>query len=189
MKFKETEQIFNFKFKDLFKYNTFFTYILDPDFNIEIPVSEIDEVTLPELKELLLHEFNDELEENKRIIGKCIFTPEIYNEHAEEINRNFFVEYPINLAFKDINDKIYGFNMIEVPIFNRIFIKYENINYCVIPINSYRPSQLLQDFIDRESLLMNPITFRYINTSIYHTEGGIGAGGNIHCLSKQIFIT
>jgi structure-specific endonuclease subunit SLX1 len=44
-----------------------------------------------------------------------------------------------------------------------------------------------RDFIKRESQFMVPINFEYINTGDYHTEGSIGAGGNIHCLSKQIF--
>jgi len=89
---------------------------------------------------------------------------------------------------RDINKNgLYGFNMKNPPIFNRVFIKTEDKNYCIIPINTLEPSQLLRDFIIRESESMIEIKFAYVNTGDYHTEGGIGAGGNIHCLSKQIF--
>ena len=75
--------------------------------------------------------------------------------------------------------------MNEPPIFNRVFIKLKDLNFCIIPINTDKPQQLLLDFINRESEFMEPINFEYVNTVKYHIEGG--AGGNIHCLSKQIF--
>jgi hypothetical protein len=185
-KYKEETIIDDYKFGDLFNYSTFFNYILDPDFNKEIVKEEGVKVVLADLKEKLLKDFNDELEENKRIIAENIFTPDIYNQHKDMINRNFFVEYHVDLTFRNIIDNgIYGFNMLKPPIFNRVFIKSEDKNYCVIPINQEKPSQVLLDFINRESEFMEPINFEYINTGDYHIEGG--TGGNIHCLSKQIF--
>jgi len=187
-KFKEDTLIYDYKFSELSNYSIFFNYILDPDFNKDIIKSDDKiEVKLSDLKQKLLLEFNNELENNKKIISETIFSPEIYNLHKEEINRNFFVEYPVNLIFFDVNNEYYGFNMIEPPIFNRVYIKSEDKNYCVIPINTDKPSQVLNDFIKRESDLMIPIKFDYVNTEKYHIEGAIGAGGNIHCLSKQIF--
>jgi len=187
-KYREETMIDEYKFDDLSKYSVFFNYILDPDFNKEIVKDATDViVVLPDLREKLLRDFNDELEENKKIIGSSIFTPEIYNQYKEEINRNFFVEYPVDLTFYDVDNQIYGFNMLKPPIFNRVFIKSGDKKYCVIPIKSDKPSKSLSDFINRETTFMEPINFEYINTGYYHTEGSIGAGGNIHCLSKQIF--
>ena len=78
--------------------------------------------------------------------------------------------------------------MLNPPIFNRVFIKTDDTNYCIIPIDTDTPKQVLQDFIKRESQFMVPnIHFDYVNTRDSHIEGSIGAGGNIHCLSKQIF--
>jgi hypothetical protein len=160
-----------------------------PPFNKEIVKESIDTVvTLTELKKKLLKEFNDELEENKKIICESIFSSEIYSKYKDDIYKNFFIEYPINLIFINIKDGIYGFNITEPPIFNRVFIKSEDNNYCVIPVNNELPSKSLLDFIKQESKYMIPnILFEYVNTKDYHTEGSIGAGGNIHCLSKQIF--
>jgi hypothetical protein len=189
-KFKEETMINNYKLSDLLSYSIFFNYILDPDFNKDIIKSDdhnIQEVKLPELKQKLLQEFNNELENNKKIISKTIFGQEICDLYEGEINRNFFVEYPIDLIFFNVNNGYYGFNMKEPPIFNRVFIKSEDKNYCMIPINNDKPSQVLNDFMIRESKFMIPINFNYVNTKKYHTDGIIGAGGNIHCLSKQIF--
>ena len=188
-KYREETMIDEYKFDDLFNYSVFFNYILDPDFNKEIVKDATDViVVLPDLREKLLRDFNDELEENKKIIGSSIFTPEIYNQYKEEINRNFFVEYPVDLTFYDVDNQIYGFNMLKPPIFNRVFIKLQDKNYSVIPINTNEPLQVLLDFINRESQFMiENINFKYVNTRDYHIEGSIGAGGNIHCLSKQIF--
>ena len=38
---------------------------------------------------------------------------------------------------------------------------------------------------EEQKLMIENIKFEYVDTYKYHIEGG--AGGNIHCLSKQIF--
>ena len=134
----------------------------------------------------LLEKFNIELEENKRIIGSSIFG-ELYEENKVHINNNFFVEYPIDLKFK-YNIFNVGYSIKLPPIFNRVFIKLEAKNICFLPVKN-NPEQLLLDFIQKEQSDMIPIEFEYIDTYEYHIKGGDNAdGGNIHCLSKQIFI-
>jgi hypothetical protein len=174
-----------FDYDDIRKSYEFFIFINKPTYNLNVELYN-DVKNTEVLKQKLLQKFNDELEENKKIIGSSIFTPEIYTKYKDEINKLFFVEYPIDLILLDINNNgYYEYNMIEPPIFNRVYIKLEDRNICIFPVKN-KPSKLLLDFIKHESELMIPnINFDYIDTCSYHIKGK--AGGNIHCLSKQIF--
>jgi hypothetical protein len=137
------------------------------------------------LRRELIDKFNVELEENKRIIGLAIFG-ESYEKNRDEINKNFFVEYPIDLNLVGVNLKgFYGFNMVLPPIFNRVFIKLEETNICFIPVKNAADKFLLDFMAEEQKLMIENIKFEYVDTYKYHIEGD--TGGNIHCLSKQIF--
>lgn len=181
----------NPKLKDLLSYKDYFNYMMNP--YLKTLYDELSDQ--PEFIKKLRIIFNEELKNNKRIIGENIFGKQIYDDHFDEINGNFFVDCPIDITLSDIlisPDSYYNFKIDNPPIFNRVYMETESKSICIIPIKTSEPSQEIKDFISKQAENISsikysrPVDFFYINTSEYHCETNGCIGGNIHCLTKQI---
>ena len=120
---------------------------------------------------------------------------------ALEIDIDHFVFFPLN--FKSGRNNLLSlennrFISLKNPtVFNRIFYESDNSIYCFISLGSDEVYNLkitelvksekpnIKSFIDSKEKTIN---FIYINTQESHDSANdIGNGGNLHCLSKQIY--
>jgi hypothetical protein len=141
------------------------------------------------VKKYLQDLLNQERERNISKISKTL-----------NINITDFVFFPIliNFSRKKI-DHLKKNNIIylESPtIFNRILYESSDIIYCYFPIGTdlvYNQQNKIianlekdkiKSFIDSKQ---KNIEFFFQNTQKYHDQGYAGDGGNLHCLSKQIY--
>jgi hypothetical protein len=130
---------------------------------------------IPEIHKIL----EDERQHNLNLISNELFGSNY------ELNINKFVEFSIDLKV----DKNNNFKIINPPIFNRIW--YETDTECRVIFSDPIDGTILPK-VNEELKLIGSINgiknFKAykINTLDYHNEEG-AAGGNLHCLIKNIY--
>jgi hypothetical protein len=159
----------------------------------------------PEIKNILLLYFASK---NDIVFSKLINDINIERRNNIEIiceslgiTEEKFVYFPIKLKFASKNNRYLKEDKIfELPnptVFNRIICETkENISIFISTGNNEAYNIRIREIIEREQININSyfdqpksINIFYINTQSYHDEIPIGGGngGNLHCLTKQIY--
>ena len=107
----------------------------------------------------------------------------ISNREFGELNMDKFVFFPIDLEI----DEYRNYKIVNIPIFNRLWIETEKECVCVfsegIP-DPYVRSKVEHEFLQIKSLITeNEPNKKFIDTREYDKKGNVG--GNLHCLIKN----
>ena len=107
----------------------------------------------------------------------------ISNREFGELNMDKFVFFPIDLEI----DEDRNYKIVNIPIFNRLWIETEKECVCVfsegIPDPCVR-SKVEHEFLQIKSLITeNEPNKKFIDTREYNKKGNVG--GNLHCLIKN----
>ena len=107
----------------------------------------------------------------------------ISNREFGELNMDKFVFFPIDLEI----DEDRNYKIVNIPIFNRLWIETEKECVCVfsegIP-DPYVRFKVEHEFLQIKSLITeNEPNKKFIDTREYNKKGNVG--GNLHCLIKN----
>jgi hypothetical protein len=106
-----------------------------------------------------------------------------------EDNLNKFVIFPLDLTLTDTNYENFDYSIVNVPIFNRLWIETPTKCLCLFSCGSSEDATVTSIIEEEKASLRSminiskPIIYKYVNTEAFHTSGSIG--GNLHCLIKQ----
>jgi hypothetical protein len=144
-------------------------------------LKEID-IQLPPI-ESIRKILDKERENNLNKISNALFGG-IYKNNMEN-----FVSFPIDLSCEvkiENNEFKYFWNIISIPIFNRLLVETDSLRKCVFPtgaltdkVNLILEQEKIKSYLNNESF-----EFIDVNTDEYN-QGHGAVGGNVHCLIKN----
>lgn len=142
-------------------------------------------------RDAFLTNLNLEIKNNLNKISRSLFNRDFNDtDHASDTrsqNDDNFVLFPIDLIVTDT----YQFIIKHPPVFNRLWIETHDKILCLYPMQT--DDEIIRKLDDENMKLKSymyeqkPIIVKYIDTTIYHSSKYGNAGGNLHCLVKQLF--
>ena len=153
--------------------------------------SELDKL---KFKKIFTHDISSKIKETnlkqERINNLNLISNKLFGSNYES-NQDKFVFFPIDIEF-NLNYDSYTCDILYPPIFNRIIIKNEDKNHIFFPLDDSKDekiikyNEIIKTIIDKEFTGFPNNIYYMINTRDYHKKIG-SAGGNLHCLIKQIY--
>jgi len=149
---------------------------------------------IPEIRQNLIKEQID----NLNLISNALFNKDY------EIDDKNFVLFPIDINIELLRDRnlTISYKLKKVPIFNRLFIETPekcNIFFSIddeIDIDIKKILDIELQYVKCFTNNLKPISYEYVKTKKFHIKGSRSddennntgnAGGNLHCLVKNIY--